>query len=237
MAGPSKVLNRLLLALPPSSLKKLAPQLEQFPYTSGQILMDADSSLDSILFPHTGVVSMVAVYADGSIIEMATIGREGCTGVPAFFGAKISSMRLLEQISGDAAKISRTAFMRAIGSIPAFRNLITAYGHAFLEQVLVSGACNGAHNLKERLARWLLMMQDRGDSATLSITQSLLAEMLGVQRPSVTNAIQELERTGSIHASRGEVTILNRQSLVEASCECYQMTRTRIASHLPKTYH
>lgn len=81
------------------------------------------------------------------------------------------------------------------------------------------------------------MMQDRGDSATLSITQSLLAEMLGVQRPSVTNAIQELERTGSIHASRGEVTILNRQSLVEASCECYQMTRTRIASHLPKTYH
>lgn len=237
MAGPSKVLNRLLLALPPSSLKKLAPQLEQFPYTSGQILMDADSSLDSILFPHTGVVSMVAVYADGSIIEMATIGREGCTGVPAFFGAKISSMRLLGQISGDAAKISRTAFMRAIGSIPAFRNLITAYGHAFLEQVLVSGACNGAHNLKERLARWLLMMQDRGDSATLSITQSLLAEMLGVQRPSVTNAIQELERTGSIHASRGEVTILDRQSLVEASCECYQMTRTRIASHLPKTYH
>ena len=114
MAGPSKVRNRLLLALPPSSLKKLAPQLEQFPYTSGQILMDADSSLDSIFFPHGGVVSMVAVYADGSIIEMATIGREGCTGVPAFFGAKVSSLRLLGQISGDAAKISRLAFMRAI---------------------------------------------------------------------------------------------------------------------------
>jgi CRP-like cAMP-binding protein len=237
MAGPSKVLNRLLLALPPSSLKKLAPQLEQFPYTSGQILMDADSSLDSIFFPHGGVVSMVAVYADGSIIEMATIGREGCTGVPAFFGAKISSLRLLGQISGDATKMSRTAFMRGIGSMPSFRNLMTAYAHAFLEQVLVSGACNGAHNLKERLARWLLMMQDRGDNATLSITQNLLAEMLGVQRPSVTNAIQELERTGAIHTSRGEVTILDRQSLIEASCECYQMIRTRIASHLPKTYH
>lgn len=169
---------------------------------------------------------MVAVYDNGSTIEMATIGREGCTGVPAFFGAKVSSVRLLGQISGDAAKLSRTAFMRAIGSMPTFRNLITAYGHAFLEQVLISGACNGALDLKERLARWLLMMQDRGDSATLSITQNVLAEMLGVQRPSVTNAIQELERAGSIHASRGEVTILDRQSLIEASCECYQMIRT-----------
>jgi CRP-like cAMP-binding protein len=126
--------------------------------------------------------------------------------------------------------------MRAVGSMPAFRNLITAYAHAFLEQVLISGACNGAHSLNERLARWLLMMRDRGDSATLSITQNLLAEMLGVQRPSVTIAIQELERTGSIHAVRGGVTILDRQSLIQASCECYQMIRTRIATHLPKTY-
>ena len=143
--------------------------------------MDADSSLDHVFFPDDGVVSVVAVYANGSVIEMATIGREGCTGMQAFFGAKTSSVRLLVQIPGSAAKMSRAAFTRAMESMPSFRNLMSAYVHAFLEQVLVSVACNGAHSLKERLARWLLMMRDRGDEDALLITQSLLAEMLGVQ--------------------------------------------------------
>src|SRR5580658_5301647 len=156
--------------------------------------MDADSSLDHVFFPDTGVVSVVAVYADGSIIEMATIGREGCTSVQAIFGATTSSVRLLVQIPGGAAKMSRAAFTRAIESMPAFRTLMYAYAQAFLEQVLVSVACNGAHSLKQRLARWLLMMRDRGDDDALQITQSLLAEMLGVQRPTVTTLARELER-------------------------------------------
>ena len=106
----------------------------------------------------------------------------------------------------------------------------------FLEQVLVSGACNGAHSLKERLARWLLMMHDRSDGDTLQIGQTLLAHMLGVQRPSVTNAIRELERARLIAPSRRQVTILDREGLMKASCECYQLVRTRTAFHLPKTY-
>jgi CRP-like cAMP-binding protein len=134
------------------------------------------------------LVSVVAAYADGSIIEMATIGREGCTGVQAIFGAKSSSVQLLVQIPGSATRMSRAAFTRAMGSMPSFRNLMYAYVHAFLEQVLVSVACNGAHSLPERLARWLLMMRDRSDDDALPITQSLLAEMLGVQRPTITNA-------------------------------------------------
>ena len=155
--------------------------------------MDADSALDHVFFPDSGVVSIVTVYADGSVIEMATVGREGCTGVQAFFGAKTSSVRLLVQIPGSAAKISRAAFIRAMETMPSFRNLMSAYIQAFLEQVLVSGACNGAHSLKERLARWLLMMRDRSDEDALPITQNLLAEMLGVQRPTITNAARELE--------------------------------------------
>ena len=111
-----------------------------------------------------------------------------------------------------------------------------AYLHAFLEQVLVSAACNGAHSLQERLARWLLMMRDRGDDDALRITQSLLAEMLGVQRPTVTNATAELERAGLVERGRRQITILDRQGLTEASCECYQLVRARIAFHLPKTY-
>ncbi len=228
--------NRLLLALPSRNLKLLMPELEHILCQRGQILMDADSSLDHVYFPDSGVVSVVAVYADGSVIEMATIGREGCTGMQAFFGAKTSSVRLLVQIPGSAAKLSRAAFARAMESMPSFRHLMSAYIHAFLEQVLVSVACNGAHSLKERLARWLLMMRDRNDDEALQITQNLLAEMLGVHRPTITNAAGELERAGLIARGRRQVTILDRQGLVEASCECYNLVRARVASHLPKTY-
>ncbi len=228
--------NRLLLALPSSNLKRLMPELEQIRCQRSQILMDADSSFDHVYFPDSGVVSVVAVYANGSIIEMATIGREGCTAVQAIFGAKRSSSRLLVQLPGSAAKMSRVAFTRAMGSMPAFRTLMYAYVNAFLEQVMVSVACNGAHSLKERLARWLLMMRDRGDDDALQITQDLLADMLGVQRPTVTNAAKELERAGLIARGRRQVTIRDRQGLVKASCECYQLVRTRLAFHLPKTY-
>jgi CRP-like cAMP-binding protein len=228
--------NRLLLALSASNLKQLMPELEQIRCHRGQVLMDADSSLDYVFFPDSGVISVVAVYADGSVIEMATIGREGCTDVQAVFGAKNSSVRLLVQIPGDATRMSRAAFARTMGAMPAFRTLMYAYVQAFLEQVMVSVACNGAHSLKQRLARWLLMMRDRGDDDTLQITQDLLADMLGVQRPTITNAAREFEHAGLIERGRREVTILDRQGLVEASCECYQLVRMRVASHLPKTY-
>jgi CRP-like cAMP-binding protein len=228
--------NRLLLALPSRNLKQLMPELERIPCQRGQILMNADSSLDHVFFPDSGVVSVVAVYADGSVIEMATIGREGCTGVQAVFGAKSSSVQLLVQIPGGAARMPRAAFARAMESMPSFRILMNAYVHAFLEQVLVSVACNGAHSLKQRLARWLLMMRDRSDGDALPITQGLLAEMLGVHRPTITNAARELERAGLIARGRRQVTILDRQGLTQASCECYQLVRARVAFHLPKTY-
>ena len=154
----------------------------------------------------------------------------------AIFGAESSSVRLLVQIPGDATRMSRAAFTRAMESMPSFRSLMYAYVQAFLEQVLVSVACNGAHSLKQRLARWLLTMRDRADDDALQITQNLLAEMLGVHRPSITNAARELERAGLIARGRQQVTILNRLGLVAASCECYQLVRARVASHLPKTY-
>ena len=235
-ALPNWPRNRLLLALPSSNLKQLMPELEQIRCRREQVLMDVDSSLDHIFFPDIGVVSVVAVYADGSVIEMATIGREGCPSVQAVLGAKSSSVRLLVQIPGSAAKMSRAAFTRAMGSMPSFRNLMYAYAQAFLEQVLVSVACNGAHSLQERLARWLLMMRDRGDDDALEITHDLLDEMLGVQRPSITRVAHELERGGLIARGRRQITILDRQGLMAASCECYQLVRTRVAFHLPKTY-
>jgi CRP-like cAMP-binding protein len=228
--------NRLLLALPPRNLRRLLPDVERIHCRRGQILLEADGSLDHVYFPDSGVVSVLAVYADGSAIEMATIGREGCTGVQAIFGAKTSSIRLFVQIPGTAAKMSRPAFTRAMASIPSFQGLMYAYVQAFLEQVMASVACNGAHSAKQRLARWLLMMRDRSDDDALPVSQSLLAEMLGVQRPTVTNAAGELERSGLITRGRQQIIIRDREGLMGASCECYQLVRERIIFHLPKTY-
>jgi CRP-like cAMP-binding protein len=235
-ALPNWPRNRLLLALPPRNLKRLMTDLEQIRCQRAQVLMDADTALDHVFFPDSGVVSVAAVYADGAIIEMATVGREGFTDVQAIFGAKRSSVQLLVQIPGSAAKMSRAAFTRAMQSMPSFRSVMEAYVQAFLEQVMVSVACNGAHSLKQRLARWLLMMRDRNDGDALLITQGLLAEMLGVQRPTITNAVQEFQRAGLIAQARQQITILDRQGLTEASCECYQLVRSRLAFHLPKTY-
>src|SRR5450631_245559 len=228
--------NRLLLALPPNNLKRLMPELERIQCEREEVLMDADSSLDHVFFPDSGVISVLAVYSDGNVIEMATIGREGCADAQAIFGARRSSVQLLVQIPGSAAKISRAAFLRAMQSMPSFRGLMYAYASAFLEQVMVSVACNGAHSLKERLARWLLMMRDRSDDDALPVTQNLLAEMLGVHRPTITNAARELECAGLIERGRRQVTIVDRHGLMEASCECYQLLRTRVEFHLPKTY-
>jgi CRP-like cAMP-binding protein len=132
--------------------------------------------------------------------------------------------------------MSRAAFTRAMESAPPFRKLMYDYIQAFLEQVLVSVACTGAHNLKRRPARWPLMMRDRGDDDALRITQSLLGEMLGVQRPTITNAVREFEHAGLIARGRRQVTILDRPGLVAASCECYQLVRALLAFHLPGTY-
>jgi CRP-like cAMP-binding protein len=210
--------------------------IDQVPCKRGDILVDADSTLDYVFFPNSGVISVVAIYANGDIIEMATIGREGCSGIQAFFGAKHSSVRLLAKIPGHAARLSRIGFTRAMDSMPAFRKLMFAYIQAFFEQVMVSVACNGAHSLKERLARWLLMMCDRSDGDTLLITQDLLAEMLGARRPSITHIARELELAGLIERGRRQVTILDRDGLKKASCGCYQLVRKRTVFYLPKTY-
>src|SRR5262245_9523482 len=234
--APTWPRNRLLVALPSRNLKQILPALDHVECRRQQVLIDADGSLQDIFFPDDGVVSVVAVYPDGSIIEMANIGREGSTGFQAVFGARTSSARLTVQVPGSATRMARPAFARAMEQMPAFRHLMLAHVHAFLEQVMVSAACNGAHNLRQRLSRWLLMMRDRHDSDTLPLTQDLLAEMLGVHRPTITNVARALQRDGRIECRRGSVTILDRPGLIGASCECYQVVRARIAHHLPKTY-
>ena len=228
--------NHLLLALPGRLLKQVIPLLEHIECKREQVLIDADSHLSHVYFPDNGVISIVAVYPNGNVMEMATIGREGGTGFQAVFGARVSSVRLYVQVPGTAAKMSRNAFQGATEAMPAFRQLMQAHVHAFLEQVMVSAACNGSHNLGQRLARWLLMMRDRHDEDTLPVTHDLLAEMLGAQRPSISHALANLRRAGVIQSDRKRLIIRDRDGLIRASCECYMLVRTRTARHLPKTY-
>ena len=228
--------NRLLLALPREDLVTLLPDLHRRACAREEILVDADTELDEVFFPDSGVISAVAVYTDGDIIETATIGREGCTAVQATLGSRNSSLRLVVQIPGTARRMTRRSFDRAMQTMPSFAHLMRAYVQAFLEQVLVSVACNGSHSVKQRLARWLLMMRDRNDDDTLRITQDFLGEMLGVHRPSITIAAHALEAAGVIRRGRREVRILDRVGLTSEACECYQLTRARIAAYLPKTY-
>ena len=220
--------NRLFLALPESQFQRLRPALDTVQCVRDQVLIDADEAIDQIYFPENAVVSLSTVFVDGTTVDMATIGREGCTGVQAVLGAKVSSVRLLTQIPGRALRLSRRAFTSAMNALPDFKVLMYDYAHAFLDQALVSGACNAAHQLNQRLARWLLTTHDRSDGDTLLVTQTLLADMLGVQRPTITIALGEFERAGLIAGARRQITILDRVGLAEESCECYERLRERL---------
>jgi CRP-like cAMP-binding protein len=233
---PHRPRNRLFDALPSGQLTKLRPALESVSCARDQVLIEADAALDDVYFPESSVVSLNTLFADGTTVDMASIGREGCTGVPAVLGAKISSVRLLTQIPGTAMKMSRRAFTWALETMPAFKSLMHDYAQAFLHQAMVSGACNGAHRLSQRLARWLLTTHDRSDGDSLPVTQSLLADVLGVQRQSVSQALAEMERAELIESARRQITIVDREGLVEESCECYQRLRDRLSFHLPNTY-
>jgi CRP-like cAMP-binding protein len=228
--------NILVQSLPASELQRLRPALEHVSCARDQVLMDAHDPLDRVYFPETAVISLSTVFADGTAVDMASIGCEGCTGVQAVLGAKVSSVRLLTQIPGTALKMSGRVFCWAIETMPGFKTALYDYAHAFVDQALVSGACNAAHRLNQRLARWLLSMRDRTDGDTLPVTQTLLAEMLGVQRPTITNALGDFERAGLIEGARRQITILNRDGLAGESCECYHRLRKRLAFKPPRAY-
>ena len=222
--------NQLFGSLRPDDLHRLRPAMEMILCARDQVLIDTDEALNRVYFPETSVMSLATVFSDGVTVGMAMIGREGCTGAQVALGAKTSSVRLVAQFPGTAIRMSRRAFTWAIDSIPNFKAVIYRYTQSFLDQALISGACNSAHRLNERLARWLLTTRDRSDHDTLPVTQALLAEMLGVQRPTMTNALGEFERAGLIASARRQVTILDRHGLAGESCECYHRLLERFSA-------
>lgn len=217
--------NRLLRALSNGAYQQLAPHLEESDPPRGTVLVEPGQPLSRLYFPHGGLVSARAIYRGGDAVEMAAIGREGCIGLPGLLGARISAARLLVMMPGGMTSVNLTLLRDLMAAKAEIRALLDAYTAGFLHQVMVCGACNGAHCLSERLARWLLTMQDRERTSEIGVTQELLAEMLCVHRPTLTMALHLFQGAGLVKLRRGAVTVMDRAGLEEATCECYWLIR------------
>ena len=202
---------------------------------AGEILSEAGVRQEAIYFPVSGVISTIEVYSDGRSIEVATIGREGCVGLGPLLSGDRAVATNCVKISGEAHVLRLADFLELISRFPAFRSVLLSYAQAYMNQLVISAACNGMHPLRQRLARWLLMMNDRSDTLEFTLTQEFLAEALGVQRPSLSIEARSLQGAGLIEYRRGKLRILDVARLEEASCECYGLIRNGYSSLLPIT--
>ena len=185
-------------------------------------LVGAGEEFDQVYFPHKGMLSLLVVLKDGKAIETATVGREGVVGAMAGFGLYRSLVRVIAQLPMAMSQISATKFRQAAANSDAIRMMAIRYNDVLLSQARITAACNAVHVVEARFCRWLLQSADRAESDTLTLTQELIAEMLGVRRTSVTEVATKIQDTGAIHYSRGVIKILDRAALEEMSCECYQ---------------
>jgi CRP-like cAMP-binding protein len=227
--------NRILAALPRDALSSLLPYLKPEFLPRGRVLCDIDESLRHVYFVERGLVSMVAVFADRTTAEMATVGREGLVGVGNILGGEHALARYVVPMPALALAIEASRFRGALRDSPELRATCNAYAQAFLGEALQTAACNSVHMVEERCARWLLMSHDRSDDDTLALTQEYLADMLGVCRSTVTLAAGALQRAGLIRYRRGAITVLDRLGLEAASCECYRVIREQYERLLPRS--
>jgi len=227
MNSPSAapIRNQLLARLPKADQDRFFPLLQPVQLEFKQVLYQVRSPIDSVYFPTRGTASALTILADGSAIEVATIGNEGMVGLMAILGAETSSNEVIVQIAGDALRLRREVLEKEAGPSSPLRQLLLLYHNAFLTQVSYCVACNGLHTVQQRCCRWLLMTRDRVESDEVPLTHEFLAIMLGVRRPSVTEVLHPLQEQGLIRNTRGTITIVDRKGLEALSCECYRCVR------------
>lgn len=227
--------NQILAALPAADLETLRPKLEWVTLHIRDAVYEPDQPIEYVYFPVQGVISLVKVMADGTSIETATVGKEGCVGLPVFLGTDRTAFKAFCQIPGAAFRLPATRFREEVGQGGALHSLLLRYTLAVLTQIAQSAACNRLHSMEQRCARWLLLCHDRMRSDEFLLTHEFLSEMLGVRRASVTVAAGHLQDAGLIRYNRGRVAIVDRPGLETAACECYQIIQTEferlIGSH------
>jgi len=214
--------NRILAALPAVESAMLARHLVRIELSLGETLHRAGDVIEHVYFVESGFISVLAVLSDGSPIEIGLVGAEGVAGVAVILGATASYGETMCQTGGGAYRMPTSALLKALPEAPHLRDLLLRYVHVFGVQVSQTAACNAHHELSQRLARWLLGAHDRSGVPELSLTQDLIAVMLGVRRSTVSLAAATLQRAGVIRYQHGRITITDRVGLEDAACECYE---------------
>lgn len=207
--------------------------LEQVELRMGEIISQPDEAIEYVYFPQSGTISIVALMEDGSQAEVGVIGSEGIYGLPVVLGTDSSPFQAVVQIPGHALRLKARVLREELKDCGGFQKSLLLYAQAFFIQTAATAACNRAHRLDKRLARWLLMTQDRARVDDLQLTHDFISTMLGVRRAGVSVAANKLQAEGFINYSRGNIHILDRKGLEGFSCECYEVVRKEFARLLP----
>ncbi len=217
--------NLWIASLPASDRKRIEPHLNEKAFDRGQIVFDAGEEVDEVWFPLRGVISLMTMLPDDRMVETGAVGREGIVGVTCGPLNARAASRAVSQIGGVAACCPADVFADALDKSEPMRMALAKFTESLFAQVQQTAACNAQHRLDERLARWLLAIHDRADGDRFDLTQTDIAEMLGVRRATVSEVGAELEDKGLITRGRGWVEVLDRKALEAHSCGCYGAMR------------
>jgi CRP-like cAMP-binding protein len=217
--------NRLLESLKKSTREALLSEMKFVNLTVKQSVYEPGKRISKVYFPIDGVVSILAPTEVGPSIEVATIGNEGMAGLPLFLGTDRSPGSCFSQVPGGALEMHAEAFQKAIKKNGELTELLHLYTQALMTQISQGTACNRAHSIEQRCARWLLLTHDRVRKDEFLLTQEFLGQMLGVRRASVGSVTAEFQRRSYIRYSRGRIRIMNRKELESSSCICYSIIR------------
>jgi CRP-like cAMP-binding protein len=226
--------NRLLVSLPADDYALLAPHLAAVELERGRLLYDPGDRIDTVYFPHDGVISLMTLMENGAAIESATIGREGALGLSAAVTPRQSISRAIVQTPVKASRVSAGQLHEVWAKSPRLRELVERHSEALFGHALQSVGCNALHSVEARFCRWLLTCHDRISSDTIALTQEFLADMLGVQRTTVTAVARSLQEKEVIRYRRGVVDIIDRAGLEALACECYAVIHRTYERLLPQ---
>jgi len=225
--------NHLLAALPEADYARLLPDLDLVQMPLGQALYESGGQLQHVYFPTTSIVSLLYVMADGASAEIAVVGNEGILGIALFMGGETTPSRAVVQSAGHGYRLRAQLLKNEFNSSGPVLHLLLRYTQALITQMAQTAVCNRHHSVEKQLCRWLLLSLDRLSTDELSMTQELIANMLGVRREGVTEAAGKLQRAGLIHYTRGHIKVLDRQRLEQTVCECYGVVKKEFDRLLP----
>lgn len=229
--------NHLLAALPPEDFKRLQPSLELVAMPLGDMIYEPGRHMYHAYFPTTSIVSLHYVTESGASAETAGVGNEGVVGVTIFMGGQTTSSSAVVQTAGHAYRLEAHVLKQEFNRAGFMQGLLLRYTQALMTQMSQSAACNRHHSVEQRLCRWLLLTLDRCSSAELVMTQELVATMLGVRREGITEAAGNLQRAGFINSRRGHISVVKRDGLEAAACECYAVVKKEMARLLDDVQH